>query len=738
MNHSTSTSGRPNFVVCSSPTRPTIRAEERSITVHAPKPQRSQCSIERSRIAATFSGVRSSAGQVASSMRGSPKIRTHSGRSSRSGGRPVRRSVVTDDKWWGQDSNLRRLGQRVYSPSPLTAREPHREGRKSSEAGATNRPARAACSARVAEALGLRERLELLQGVVLDLPDPLARDVERAADLLERERARAGEAEAHLDHLALALRERVERAPDVLLAEVLRRHLERRDRGLILDEVAQLGLLLVADRLLEGDGLLRHAQDVAHLARRALGLPRDLLRQRLAAELLDELALDVYDLVELLHHVDGDADRAALVRDRPRHRLADPPGRVRRELVPAAVVELLDGADEAERALLDQVQEGQPAAEVALGDGDDEAQVRLDHLLLGDQVATLDALRQRDRAIGRQQLDLTDRTQVQAQRVEARLDREVDLGLAGSIRLLVRVPGGRLETAPFGGRRTPVGAHDVDPLALQEGVELDDLLLRDLDLLQAGGDLLEGQEPTLLAFGDQRAQLVDLGDRRLALEQCFSLCAQPLDPSRSSAMSGRASPAILRSQYPSVVTNLRRRRGGRGTQWSVFRASRRFVAVETSTSSTAGIPFSSTSVRTLALLEVPCQISASSKTSRNRSPRCTCRSRAWASRTSRRSSGSAPTGRSACTGRSSTASSISGRSRRARTCRASRRSSTTRSARSCSASGPSAPRRWPCTSPRRSATARAPAAPRCGSRRATPSTSRPPSRASRPRSSTRC
>src|SRR5687767_13818655 len=114
-------------------------------------------------------------------------------------------------------------------------------GGKSSAARRAGSPAAPAQdSRRVAEALGLGERLELLQRVVLDLADPLARDVERAADLLERERARAGEAEAHLDHLALALRERVERAADVLLAEVLRRRLERRDRGLILDEVAQL------------------------------------------------------------------------------------------------------------------------------------------------------------------------------------------------------------------------------------------------------------------------------------------------------------------------------------------------------------------------------------------------------------------------------------------------------------------------------------------------------------------
>ena len=86
--------------------------------------------------------------------------------------------------------------------------------------------------------------------------------------------------------------------------------------------------------------------------------------------------------------------------------------------------------------------------------------------------------------------------------------------------------------------------------------------------------------------------------------------------------------------------------------------------------------------------------------------------------------------RAAVLGASSTASSTSGRARRARTCRASRRSSTTRSARSCSASGSSAPRRWRSTSPRRCATARARAAPRCASRRATRSTSRRPSRAS--------
>ena len=37
-------------------------------------------------------------------------------------------------EWWEQDSNLRRLSQRVYSPSPLTARESHRAAAQFSEA----------------------------------------------------------------------------------------------------------------------------------------------------------------------------------------------------------------------------------------------------------------------------------------------------------------------------------------------------------------------------------------------------------------------------------------------------------------------------------------------------------------------------------------------------------------------------------------------------------------------------
>ena len=183
----------------------------------------------------------------------------------------------------------------------------------------------------------------------------------------------------------------------------------------------------------------------------------------------------MHGLVELLDHVHRDADRARLVGDRSRHRLPDPPGRVGGELVALAVVELLDCADEAERALLDEVEEREAAAEVALGDRDDEAQVGLDHRLLGAHVAALDALGEHDFLLGREQGDAADRAQVEAQGVERGLDGEVELGPLLGGRDVRRGIAGALE--------------NVDAVVDQIRVQVFDLFLRDLHLFEHGGDL---------------------------------------------------------------------------------------------------------------------------------------------------------------------------------------------------------------------------------------------------------
>ena len=58
------------------------------------------------------------------------------------------------------------------------------------------------------EPLRFRQGLEFLQGVVLDLPDALARDAECLPDLLQRVRLLSGEAVAELENETLALTDR--------------------------------------------------------------------------------------------------------------------------------------------------------------------------------------------------------------------------------------------------------------------------------------------------------------------------------------------------------------------------------------------------------------------------------------------------------------------------------------------------------------------------------------------------
>src|SRR3954453_16504769 len=124
-----------------------------------------------------------------------------------------------------------------------------------------------------AELLGLGEALELLERLVLDLADALARHVERAPDLVERARVLPAEAVAQLEYAALAVGEVLQRLAQRLLGEDLRGPLVRGLGPLVGDELAELGLLLVAHRLLQRDGRLGGALDRVDLLRID---PRDL------------------------------------------------------------------------------------------------------------------------------------------------------------------------------------------------------------------------------------------------------------------------------------------------------------------------------------------------------------------------------------------------------------------------------------------------------------------------------
>src|ERR1051326_617463 len=58
-------------------------------------------------------------------------------------------------------------------------------------------------------------------GFLLDLPHALARELKFLADLFERQRVLAAETEVEADHLRFALRERPERALDLLAERLL-------------------------------------------------------------------------------------------------------------------------------------------------------------------------------------------------------------------------------------------------------------------------------------------------------------------------------------------------------------------------------------------------------------------------------------------------------------------------------------------------------------------------------------
>src|SRR5207244_11101663 len=168
--------------------------------------------------------------------------------------------------------------------------------------------------------------------------------------------------------------------------------LVRQRKVFVGNEVAELRLILVADRLLERDGCLSAAPDVLDLVTGEVKVAPDLDSRWLAPQLRTKLPLRADNLVQLLDYVNGHADRSRLVGQGPGNGLPDPPGCVRRELEALAVVELLRGPDEADRSLLDQIEEREPLVAVLLRDRDNETQVCLHHLLLGAVVAALDPL----------------------------------------------------------------------------------------------------------------------------------------------------------------------------------------------------------------------------------------------------------------------------------------------------------------------------------------------------------
>src|SRR5215813_2265128 len=90
-----------------------------------------------------------------------------------------------------------------------------------------------------------RRMLQLPQRLRLDLADALARHRELLADFFQRVVGVHADAKAHAQHALLARRERSKHTRRRLAQVRLDRRIDRQDRVLVLDEIAEVGVLLV-------------------------------------------------------------------------------------------------------------------------------------------------------------------------------------------------------------------------------------------------------------------------------------------------------------------------------------------------------------------------------------------------------------------------------------------------------------------------------------------------------------
>ncbi|SIG06532.1 Uncharacterised protein [Mycobacteroides abscessus subsp. abscessus] len=127
---------------------------------------------------------------------------------------------------------------------------------------------------------------QLGHGLGLDLPDALAGDPVHLTDLVERARLTVGETEAQTHHAGLALGQGLQHRLQLILQQG-EGHRVHGDHGLgVFDEVAELRVALVADGLVQRDGLTRVLLDFQHLLRRDVHFLGQLFGRGLATQVL--------------------------------------------------------------------------------------------------------------------------------------------------------------------------------------------------------------------------------------------------------------------------------------------------------------------------------------------------------------------------------------------------------------------------------------------------------------------
>ncbi len=183
-------------------------------------------------------------------------------------------------------------------------------------------------------------------------------------------------------------------------------------------EVAERRLAVLAHGLVQAGQVARELTRLDHLVLGKLRPLSDLLVRGIATQLRRELLLDAPHLALALSDVHRHADGPPGVLEAALDRLPNPERAVGGELEAPTPVELLDGADQSEHALLDQVPHREALPLVPTRLRDHEPQVRVHHAVLRLHVAALDPLRELDLLTGREQGVLARLPEEDAERVE--------------------------------------------------------------------------------------------------------------------------------------------------------------------------------------------------------------------------------------------------------------------------------------------------------------------------------
>ena len=209
----------------------------------------------------------------------------------------------------------------------------------------------------------------------MHLADTLAGDAEFFADFLECLELLAIETETGIDDAALAFIQDIEEIADLVTEVFVAKGLIGVHRLIVTDDVAECGRILVVDRLIQrsrADGCTFKRSDLRCAHADFLG---EFLIGGLAAEFLGHLVGNTAELGDLVHEVDGESDRFALICEGAFDRLLDPPRRIGAEFAAFFGVKALHSLHEADVTLGDEIEEREAKIAVVARDFHHEAEV---------------------------------------------------------------------------------------------------------------------------------------------------------------------------------------------------------------------------------------------------------------------------------------------------------------------------------------------------------------------------